>query len=126
MPTLTHLALLVHFLIELPASVLFFLRPSQTLSQPQPHAHGVIRQYALLLVASELVVMPLLLQPVSGHSRSVAGALAVYHLGPTARFLSRWRRARLEGESSMAAGAATIAVAHAVAASMMIGSFFGG
>lgn len=84
-----HLAFLLHILIELPASIAFFLKPSMTLSQPQPHAHAVIRQYALLLMSSNLIAYAFLFRPADETSRFVAAALAVYHLGPLGRAGSR-------------------------------------
>ena len=77
---------LLHILGELSASAGFFLRPSQTLRKPQPEAHAVIRQYALLLTSTNLIAAIFLFQ---GHatviSAKVAGALALYHLGPLTR-----------------------------------------
>ncbi|KAL9052935.1 MAG: hypothetical protein Q9206_004110 [Seirophora lacunosa] len=49
------LPFLFHIIVEVPASIAFFLHPSMTLSQRQGHAHAVIRQYALLLMASNLI-----------------------------------------------------------------------
>lgn len=82
----------LHILIELPASFGFFLRPSATLRTPQPIAHGIIRQYALLLTASNLIATVFLFQPsATTASRQVAGALALYHAGPLVRAIGRIR-----------------------------------
>ena len=71
----------LHILGEFGASVGFFFRPSQTLQRPQPHAHGVIRQYALLLTSTNLIAAIFLTQNHPTEiSRKVAGALALYHL----------------------------------------------
>ncbi|KAL8796335.1 MAG: hypothetical protein Q9195_001242 [Heterodermia aff. obscurata] len=76
----------LHIIGEFGAATGFFLRPSQTLNRPQPDAHAVIRQYALLLTSTNLIAAIFLFQsqptPVS---TKVAGALALYHLGPLTR-----------------------------------------
>jgi hypothetical protein len=74
-----------HLLIELPASINFFLQPSEQLSSPAPQAHAIIRQYAVLLFVSNLLALIFALRPIDGTSRSVAGALSVYHLAPLVR-----------------------------------------
>jgi hypothetical protein len=79
----------LHFLIEFPASLNFFLRPSEQLSSPAPQAHAIIRQYAVLLFVSNLIALIFALRPVDGASRNVAGALSVYHLAPLVRAGSR-------------------------------------
>lgn len=56
-----------------------------TLSQPQPHAHAIIRQYALLLVSSNLIAYAFLFRPTDEASNAVAAALALYHTGPLLR-----------------------------------------
>jgi hypothetical protein len=92
MPSI-HLPFLFHIIVEFPASVGFFLRPSATLVVPQPHAHAVIRQYALLLASTNLVAGAFLFNPSSPSSAQVAGALALYHVGPLMR---AWNRIRAE------------------------------
>lgn len=84
--------LLLHLIIELPASINFLLRPSATLSAPQLQAHAVIRQYALLLISTNIIVLALLMREMDQLSGKIAGALALYHLGPIARALSRIRK----------------------------------
>jgi hypothetical protein len=78
-----------HLLIELPASINFFLQPSEQLSSPAPQAHAIIRQYAVLLFVSNLIALIFALRPVDGTSRNVASALSVYHLAPLMRAGSR-------------------------------------
>lgn len=81
-----NLAFLLHILGEFGASISFFFRPSQTLRQPQPDAHAVIRQYALLLTSTNLIAATFLFQdrPTTVSSK-VASALALYHFGPLTR-----------------------------------------
>ena len=93
--TVDHLGLLLHLIIELPACISFFLRPSATLSQPQSYAHGVIQQYALLLASTNLIVLAILSRPVDHLSGQVSGALAVYHIGPSVRAIARIRKREL-------------------------------
>ena len=89
---------LLHILIETPAAITFALRPSATLPTPQPHAHALIRQYALLLLSSNAVAAMFALQIHDAElsscidwqtERWVAGSLALYHVGP---FLRAWHR----------------------------------
>jgi hypothetical protein len=79
----------LHLLIELPASVNFFLNPSEQLSSPAPQAHAIIEQYAVLLFVSTLIALIFALRPIDRTSRSVAAALSVYHLAPLVRAGSR-------------------------------------
>jgi len=79
----------IHLLIELPASVNFFLNPSEQLSSPAPQAHAIIKQYALLLFVSTLIALIFAFRPVDRTSRSVAAALSIYHLAPLVRAGSR-------------------------------------
>ncbi|CAL8581081.1 hypothetical protein XPA_006784 [Xanthoria parietina] len=76
---------LFHIITESPASIAFLLNPSMTLAQRQAHAHAVIRQYALLLLASVYIASTFLHCPPDHASRKVAAALAFYHLGPLYR-----------------------------------------
>lgn len=85
MPSPLNIPLLLHILIELPASLNFFFRPSATLAVEQPYAHAVIRQYALLLMTSNLIALIFLYQPPDAVSRKIAGAMALYHFGPLVR-----------------------------------------
>ena len=84
-----HVAFVLHLIIETAASVNFLLRPSATLSVPQPYSHGVIRQYGLLLLSINIIVAVLLYYPIDSASRLIALALAFYHVGPTVRAVSR-------------------------------------
>lgn len=78
-----------HLLIETPASINFFFNPSEQLSSPAAQAHIIIQQYAVLLFASALIALIFALRPIDGTSRSVAGALAIYHLAPLVRAVGR-------------------------------------
>jgi hypothetical protein len=79
----------MHFIIETPASLNFFFKPSEQLSTPAPQAHAIIAQYAVLLFSSNLVALIFANRPVDGTSKLVAAALAVYHLAPLVRAVSR-------------------------------------
>lgn len=81
---------LLHILLEVPAGFNFLLRPGEQLPQPAPGAHSLIRQYAILLLASCLISLIFWRRrPCDLTSRRVAGALAVYHVGPLVRASSR-------------------------------------
>lgn len=97
-----HLPFLFHIIIELPASMVFLVYPSATLAAAQPHAHGVIRQHALLLTSTNLVAWTFLFETASPSSGRVAAALALYHIGPIVR---AWKRIRAgEGKTRMFGG----------------------
>ena len=74
---------------ELPGSLGFFFSPSATLQIPQPYAHALIRQYALLLATTIGIAAIFLFQPATRTSRYIAGSFAFYHLGPIARAMNR-------------------------------------
>jgi hypothetical protein len=78
-----------HILTELPASINFFLRPSEQLSSPAPQAHAIIRQYAILLLVSNIIASIFALRPVDATSRHVGGALSIYHAAPLVRAARR-------------------------------------
>ena len=89
---------ILHTLIELPACFAFALFPSATLSTPQPHAHALIRQYAVLLLSTNLIAGSFIFRSHkillscddTGYVQCwVAFSLALYHLGPLMRAGSR-------------------------------------
>ena len=80
---------LLHILIETPAAINFFLFPSKQLSAYTPQAHAVIKQYALLLFSSILIAAIFAGRSDDQLGGQVAGALAVYHVGPIVRSASR-------------------------------------
>ena len=111
---------LLHLIVELPASINFLLRPSATLSIAQPEAHAVIRQYALLLLSTNLIVMTFLMRDMDQLSGKVAGALALYHIGPVARALSRIQK---RDSGSVLGGPWLHAFIHVLCAVTLITSF---
>ena len=90
--TPTQTAFALHILVEAPAALFFFFRPSQTLQSPQPHAHAVIRQYALLLMSTNIIAAAAFLRESEEITKTIAGALALYHVGPIFRAFSRSMR----------------------------------
>jgi hypothetical protein len=78
-----------HIAAELPASINFFLRPSEQLSSPAPQAHAIIRQYAILLLVSNIIALIFALRPVDATSQHVGGALSLYHAAPFVRAARR-------------------------------------
>jgi hypothetical protein len=78
-----------HILTELPASINFFLHPSEQLSSPAPQAHAIITQYAVLLLISNIIALIFALRPVDATSRHVGGALSIYHAAPLVRATRR-------------------------------------
>ena len=103
MPTVLTVSLALHILVETAAALNFLLRPSATLAAPQPHSHGVIRQYALLLLSTNIIAAAVLCYAEhNALAKQIAGALALYHTGPLARAVARIRR----GEQGHAMGGA--------------------
>ncbi|KAG9243548.1 hypothetical protein BJ878DRAFT_510299 [Calycina marina] len=84
-----HYPFLLHALLETPAAINFLLRPLQQISTPAPQAEAIIRQYGVLLFVSVIIAAIFIKRPVDSASRHVSGALALYHLAPTARAFSR-------------------------------------
>ena len=112
-------ALVLHLIVEVPASLNFFLRPSATLSCYQAAAHGVIRQYALLLLSTNIIVACML--GISGPlPRQVAAALGIYHLGPLLRAISRIGDA--DAQDSLG-GPKLHAFAHSACALLLLAAF---
>jgi hypothetical protein len=106
---------LLHALIELPAALQFLLLPSRQLGRPTPHAHALMRQYALLLISSVIIALAFAFAPVGAGAGAgssgkglaeedewlrakVAAALALYHVGPVVRSIGRLRGRWERGE----------------------------
>lgn len=78
----------LHVLVETPACAMFCLYPSRQLKVYTPHAHAVIRQYALLLFTSVLIALKFAQRPPDELSGYVAASLSLYHIGPCLRALN--------------------------------------
>ena len=85
MPILQTVPFWIHILIEAPASINFFFNPSEQLPSPASQAHAIIRQYAVLLLVSNLIALIFALRPLDQTGKNVAAALSVYHLAPVVR-----------------------------------------
>ena len=107
---LFNLLLVSHTLLELPAAVTFFASPSLTLQSTSRDAHGVIRQYAALLLSMNLLLwtglhyrrlLATVLAPYpveAGRMRAaIALALAIYHVACTLRATVRVRNGETRG-----------------------------
>ncbi|ETN44340.1 uncharacterized protein HMPREF1541_10520 [Cyphellophora europaea CBS 101466] len=113
---------LLHILIEVPATLTFLLLPSRQLGQHTPHAHAIVRQYALSLLASVLVAATFAFRDTAeGEGASdqlrgkIAGALAVYHVGPVVRAAARVARQARRGERLVLSEAGLYLVVHGLA-----------
>ncbi len=115
-------ALVLHLIIETTAALNFFLRPSATLSISQPHSHGIIRQYALLLLTTNIIVAVVLKRAVwDAVSAQIAAALALYHVGPFLRAVSRISR----GDPGDVLGGAWLhSFSHVLCATCLVASSF--
>lgn len=81
----------LHILVETPAALDRFVNTSEELqlATPSPSAEALVRQYALLLLCSNIIALVFLLRHIDKASRRVACTLAFYHLGPVLRAMSR-------------------------------------
>ena len=120
----------LHILIEIPATIGFLLFPSASLRKPQPQAHAIVRQYGMLLGSTNLIVAILLGSRPSMPGivyelleRRVAGALALYHLGPLSRAAARiYRR---ENARNVFGGPWLNMLLHAICFATLISTFGG-
>jgi hypothetical protein len=122
LPPTNTLPFWAHIITEFPASINFFLRPSEQLSSPAPQAHDIIRQYAVLLFVSYLIALIFSLRPVDETSRHVSGALALYHVAPLVR-AARRTISNVEGYGAGLGGSVVHLVLHAVCLASLGGLF---
>lgn len=115
-------AFVLHLVIETTAAINFFLRPSATLSSPQPHSHGVIRQYALLLLTTNIIAAAVLSRAMYDElSGQIAAAFALYHAGPLVRAVSKIRRGNA---GDVLGGAWLHALSHLLCLACLLASSF--
>lgn len=107
-----NLAFVFHALIEIPAAINFMFVPSKQLGKYTPHAHAIIRQYALLLLVSVLISLTFATRPTDDLSRMVAGSLAMYHIGPALRSVGRLRQQAAQAKPLLLSEAALYLVVH--------------
>lgn len=116
---------LQHAIIELPASIQFLLIPSRQLGRPTPHAHPLIRQYAVLLFSSVVISLsfafrshpPSLASSADANNAltgQVALALGLYHIGPIIRSGAKLRDIRRRDWSAREVEAAVYVVVHVI------------
>lgn len=101
----TNAGLISHIMLETPALIGFLMRPSQTLSSPATPAHGLIRQYGLLLLCTNLLIaLTIVYEPTDSEAMLLgyrrleqvfAQVLLVYHVGPIIRAMARIRHGEL-------------------------------
>lgn len=108
------LGFLLHILIEVPASINFLVYPSGQLGSPSPQAHPIIRQYALLLMTSVVIAIIYMLRPLDSTSGQVAGALGIYHVGPSLRSIARLQTRFQQGHSLIYSEASLYLFVHTV------------
>lgn len=124
MPTNVNFCFLLHILVEIPALINFMLYPSKQLGIYTPHAHAVIRQYALLLLCSVLIACMFLTRVDDDLTGQVAGALAIYHIGPAIRSGGRLREQARKGQQLLLTEAALYLVVHMVCGSSLMSCFW--
>jgi hypothetical protein len=108
------LPFLIHAVIETPASINFFVFPSDQLGAQTPNAHPVIRQYACLLFATVLVSLAFTQRPPDELSGQVAGAFSLYHIAASIRAGSRLQRQMSEGKHIVLSEASLHLIVHTI------------
>jgi len=107
-----NMAFVMHAVIEIPAAINFMFLPSKQLGEYTPHAHAIVRQYALLLLVSVLISLTFATRPMDDLSRAVAGSLAMYHIGPALRSMGRLRRQAAQSKRLLLSEATLYLVVH--------------
>lgn len=121
-----HIGFLFHIIIETPALFNFFVFPSKQLGTHTPHAHAVIRQYAVLILTSNLVAMSFVCRPMDELSGKIAGALAIYHIAPSVRSIMRLKRQAREGRPLIPSEAFLYLVVHTICGAVLLLHFRAG
>lgn len=121
--------LIFHFIVEIPAMIGFIFQPSLTLATYSPQAHGVIRQYGLLLLCTNLLIAVILAyEPTqqgpwqSSHrqlERRVAQVLILYHVGPFLRAMGRIKAGEVKPRGSLLGGPYLHMALHAICAAAL-------
>ncbi|KIV89744.1 hypothetical protein PV10_07124 [Exophiala mesophila] len=110
----SNLGFLLHIIFELPACIQFFMLPSRQLGIYTPHAHALMRQYAVLLFSSVLIAGIFVTRPPSEVSAQCAGALATYHVAPALRSIARLQRQIQSKQAVLISEAMLFLVVHSV------------
>lgn len=115
-----NIAFMLHAAIEIPAAINFMLYPSKQLGVYTPHAHAIVRQYALLLLSSVLVAIIFASRPSDDLSGLIAGALAIYHIGPALRSVGRLRSQATRFENLLMSEAALYLACHTLCGGLLL------
>jgi hypothetical protein len=115
---------LLHIIFECPACFNFFVYPSKQLGIHTPHAHAIVRQYAVLLLTSILVAWAFVQRPMDILSGRVAIALAVYHIAPAMRSMGRLRTRVGLGQPLIPSEAFLYLVVHVICFAALAESFW--
>lgn len=121
---LSKLGFLLHICIEIPAFVNFILFPSKQLGQLTPHAHPIVRQYALLLLSSIIIAACFLPRQHDNLTSQIAASLAIYHIGPSVRSVSRLRQQARSGRRIWYSEAFLYLVVHLACGCSLLCCFF--
>jgi hypothetical protein len=115
-----NLGFLIHIIIEVPAFINFFFAPSRQLGTLTPHAHPVIRQYAVLLLSTVLVAISFVRHPQDDMSSKVAAAFAIYHIAPAVRSWVRLVKQARSGEPVLLTEAFLYLVVHVICCAALL------
>lgn len=86
------LPILIHLLVETPASLSFLLAPQSQLPRASPEARLILRNLGGLLLATNLVCLAFLARPVPADEQLTAAVcvgLGTYHVWPAYRAYAR-------------------------------------
>lgn len=120
-----NIAFVLHAAFEIPATINFTLYPSKQLGEYTPHAHAIVRQYALLLLTSVLISLIFATRPIDDLSRAVAGSLALYHIGPTLRSCNRLRQQATQSKPLLLSEAFLYLVVHIICGTSLFLCYLG-
>ncbi|RVX74668.1 hypothetical protein B0A52_01795 [Exophiala mesophila] len=120
----SNLGFLLHIIFELPACIQFFILPSRQLGIYTPHAHALMRQYAVLLFSSVLISGVFVTRPPSEVSAHCAGALAVYHVAPALRSIVRLQRQIRSKQAVVISEAMLFLVVHSLCGAFLFDHFW--
>ena len=138
-------AILIHIALETPAGLNFILRPSHTLRSPSPAALPVIRQYGLVLLVMNGVLLLLLANQYHFKEGTIAGApdnesavtyfhdneqflgricgvLSIYHIGPVLRAIEKRSQKAMPGVEAYG-GPTIVITAHGIAWAVLLGAW---
>ena len=140
-------AILIHVALETPAGLNFIFRPWYTLGSPSPAALPVIRQYGLILLVLNGVLLLLLAHQYQNASKEgmiastsydglatknvrdneqlmgrMCGVLSIYHMGPLLRAIGKRGQKAMPGVTAYG-GPTIVIIAHGITLAVLLGAW---